>query len=294
MPELYFATCQLDRSMRQALFSLAAVLDELQRIVDPPVSTEGRPGSGPDRPLVPEGGSEPIEHRHAVATAALDHLLSGRSTGRPELDGLALVLERDVVDQAECQLLLDAMAGQAEVRRWATWRRLRMRCEAIGGTAARITLGVLAHPEPVRAELATALGAAIELTRLVCNVRSQWRRGRLVVPLDDLERFCLTEQDIGRFARQGAPTGLDGRFATLMALQADRARKLYHGGVKALGSVPDRRCRRAVALYVQMQQRHLRWLVRTGGDLFADPAPSGWWSCLRAVGPAMWLAASVR
>ena len=75
---------------------------------------------------------------------------------------------------------------------------------------------------------AGALGVAMQLTNFLRDLGEDCRRGRVYLPLEDLERFDYSEEDLANGV-------VDKRFANLMKFQIDRARQLYahaDGGMK--------------------------------------------------------------
>src|SRR3712207_9258204 len=78
-------------------------------------------------------------------------------------------------------------------------------------------VGVTDRRADVHAE---TLGVAMQLSNFLRDVGEDWRRGRVYLPLEDLERFGYTEQDL-------ASGVVDERFVALMSFEIERARRLY-------------------------------------------------------------------
>jgi phytoene synthase len=63
------------------------------------------------------------------------------------------------------------------------------------------------------------------------DVGEDWRRGRVYLPLEDLQRFEYTEQDL-------ASGVVDERFVGLMRFEIDRARGLYRVADEGMQYIP--------------------------------------------------------
>ena len=182
------------------------------------------------------GGGESVEQRRVVCERVLEHLYSGQTTGRPELDAVAAVtkafgIQRDLFEQ-----YCDALADEQNLRRYATWQRARSVCERSAGTLARIVWRIVspvresgsrgpaaaveeARPEgpdlKTRAEAQfLALAIAIRWIGVLHRVGADWSNGILRLPMDDLVHCGLTPADIAVFSaecsRAGVPQVPDG------------------------------------------------------------------------------------
>jgi phytoene synthase len=85
-------------------------------------------------------------------------------------------------------------------------------------------------------EYARSLGLALQLTNILRDVGEDARRGRIYLPLDDLQRHGVRAADLlaGRY--------VDG-YDALMRFEAQRARDAYAQALAALPAV-DRRAQR--------------------------------------------------
>ncbi|NJL87482.1 MAG: squalene/phytoene synthase family protein, partial [Leptolyngbyaceae cyanobacterium SM1_1_3] len=85
------------------------------------------------------------------------------------------------------------------------------------------------------AEEAIALGIANQLTNILRDVGEDARRGRIYLPLEDLQLFGYTEADL----LNGV---IDDRWRSLMQFQIRRARKYYAEAEKGISVLsPDGR-----------------------------------------------------
>ena len=131
------------------------------------------------------------------------------------------------------QPYLDMIEGQ---RMDLTWTRyphfedLRLYCYRVAGTVGLMTQGVMGldqayssapwSDQPDTSDAAVALGIANQLTNILRDVGEDRGRGRIYLPLEDLEHFGYSEDDLmaGR---------MNQAWKDLMAFQLRRARQWF-------------------------------------------------------------------
>lgn len=109
-------------------------------------------------------------------------------------------------------------------------------------------LGVQPGAETAAADAARALGLAFQLTNFVRDVGEDLDRGRLYLPLADLETFGLSRGDLERRV-------VDDRVRGLLAHQIDRIREIYRRaelGIELLDPVSQDCVRTAFVLYAEI------------------------------------------
>ncbi len=130
----------------------------------------------------------------------------------------------------------DMIAGQhmdLYRNRYETFEDLKLYCYRVAGTVGLMSnavLGVEKHPsvgswnkqleDYIPKEEAIALGIANQLTNILRDVGEDAQRGRIYLPLEDLDRFNYTETDLLKGV-------IDDRWRELMAFQIGRARQYY-------------------------------------------------------------------
>src|SRR5204862_1227811 len=103
---------------------------------------------------------------------------------------------------------------------------------------------------PACRDYAIALGKALQLTNILRDVRSDAERGRIYLPLSELERFKVTPDEIFRFE-------YSARFFELAKSVAERARQFYRMAHASL-PVNDRRSMVAAELMGSVYWRLLQ------------------------------------
>jgi 15-cis-phytoene synthase len=152
--------------------------------------------------------------------------------------------------------------------RYQNFDELYLYCYRVAGTVGLMTLPILGcaegYTEVEATEPALALGIALQLTNILRDVGEDLERGRIYLPLDELERFGLTEQDL--FACEVTP-----KYKEFMKFQIARARDYYARarlGVPMLA--PSGRL--AVQASLDLYSRILDVIERNGYDNFRKRA----------------------
>lgn len=212
----------------------------------------------------PDPGEEPAR----LIAGFRQETLAGLAGARPEspvLRAFVDVANESGIGPEEPTLFLDAMAADLTVRRYPTYADLRayMRgsAVAVGLMMCRI-LDAPADPETDRA--ATALGEAMQMTNFLRDVAEDWRRGRIYLPLEDLERFGVREADIAAGEATEA-------FLKLMAFEIARTRALYAEADQGIPLLPPR-ARKAVRLARVLYAGILERIEAQGCDVFRGRA----------------------
>jgi phytoene synthase len=129
-------------------------------------------------------------------------------------------------------------------RRYATFEELYEYCIRVASAVGLICLEIFGYREAASRQYATELGVALQLTNILRDVPGDLARGRLYVPLSDLQQFGCTEADI-RLEAASAGNGVRSpAVKALLRHQAARARE-YYG--RAARTLPPADARRLVA-----------------------------------------------
>ena len=131
------------------------------------------------------------------------------------------------------QPYLDMIEGQRmdlNLHRYATFKELELYCYRVAGTVGLMTQGVIGIdstytsnkkiPSPDTSEAAIALGIANQLTNILRDVGEDRGRGRIYIPLEDLDRFGYSEEDL-------MAGKINNDWKALMKFQLQRAREWF-------------------------------------------------------------------
>ncbi len=116
--------------------------------------------------------------------------------------------------------LLDGMNMDLSITRYDDFAALDQYCYRVAGVVGLMMTHVFGYRDEQCFPQAVALGRAMQLTNILRDVREDLDRGRIYLPIDELARFGLVEDDL----RAGR---VDDRFRAFMRFQIDRARENY-------------------------------------------------------------------
>ncbi|NJN62892.1 MAG: phytoene synthase [Coleofasciculaceae cyanobacterium RL_1_1] len=162
----------------------------------------------------------------------LEDIFAGRPRDRFDV-ALADTIERFPL---KIEPFRDMIAGQRmDLRRnrYETFEDLKLYCYRVAGTVGLMSEAVMGSeppntqapwsPEQPRKspiDEAVALGIANQLTNILRDVGEDRHRGRIYLPMEDLDRFGYSEVDL-------MAGTLDQRWSQLMQFQINRARQYY-------------------------------------------------------------------
>lgn len=214
----YFSTRLFPPSVRPHVHALYAFMRYADEIVDNPHETG-------------------LEEQHAALDSFETGTISaitGEATGNPVLHAFSNTVRTHGIELATVRAFMKSMKMDTHVFRYPTFEDLE---EYTYGSAAVVGLmmcqvvGVTDEAANVHAE---ALGTAMQLSNFLRDVKEDWARGRVYLPLEDLERFGYTEEDLG----EGI---VDERLEALMRFEISRARKLYEIADEGMKYIPQGR-----------------------------------------------------
>ena len=170
--------------------------------------------------------------------------------------------------RASFEALIEGVEMDLHTARYATFDELYEYCIRVASAVGLICVEIFGYEDPASRQYATDLGVALQLTNILRDVPEDLGRGRLYVPLEDLERFHCGEEDL-RSEIQHKGGGVRSRAVKeLLAFQAERAHGYYARAARAL---PRGDARRLVAAEIMgaVYAAILRRIEREQYDVFS-------------------------
>jgi len=130
--------------------------------------------------------------------------------------------------------LIDGCEIDLTRRRYETFDVLKDYCHKVASAVGLISIEIFGYRGGDKArKYAAELGVALQLTNILRDIQEDGERGRIYLPLDEIEWFGCTPEDLlaGRATRE---------FRRLVLFQADRAREHFRQGRKLLPLLPPR------------------------------------------------------
>ena len=116
-----------------------------------------------------------------------------------------------------CQMDLDQT-------RYLDYAGLQRYCHLVAGVVGEVASNIFGHTSPATTKYAHRLGLAMQLTNIIRDVGDDARRGRIYLPMSELQQFDVKAHEL---LKRDAPWGYSERFQALMRYQAERAHRLY-------------------------------------------------------------------
>ena len=149
----------------------------------------------------------------------LDRVYSGAPT-RALSRALADSARRFKIPRDLFEEIINGVEMDLSRKRYQTWEELRPYCYRVASALGLICIEIFGYRNPAAKLYAENLGLALQLTNILRDVREDAERGRIYLPLEDLARFNVSEQEI--LGGVYSPN-----FVNLMDFEARRARELY-------------------------------------------------------------------
>lgn len=245
----YLATLLLPRRKRRAIQALYGFLRTTDNIVD-----DGGPGAT-------MAALERWRVRSRRPAAEQDH---------PVLLAWADTRNRHHIPQALAEELIDGVAMDLTIRRYATFAAIERYCYRVASTVGLMCLHIVGTAEDSPDALATAtpyaiqLGVAMQLTNILRDVGEDASTGRIYLPLDEMREAGYSEAEL----LAGAITPA---FRRLMEDQIARAASLYDASRAGIALLhPDSRF--AIAAAAAIYRGILAKVVANGYDVFTRRA----------------------
>ncbi|QJE02404.1 presqualene diphosphate synthase HpnD [Massilia forsythiae] len=158
--------------------------------------------------------------------------------------------------QEHLQAIIDGMEMDLDQSRYLDYAGLRKYCWHVAGVVGILSASIFGVSTPQTLQYAEKLGLAFQLTNIIRDVGEDARKGRIYLPVNELQQFGVTAADLLN-ARHS------DKFEALMKFQADRARAIYDEAF-ALLPKQDRRAQRPGLMMAAIYRTVLDEVERDG------------------------------
>jgi 15-cis-phytoene synthase len=149
---------------------------------------------------------------------------------------------------------------------FATFDDLRRYCYYVASVVGLVCIRIFGYSDPRAEALAEDTGIAFQLTNILRDVREDAERGRIYLPLDELDRFGVRVENLA-VLRDGTHMTLNQR--ELLESLAKRAEDYYKSGL-ALIPLIDADSRPALWVLVTIYHDLLQRIESRGYDVFSE------------------------
>ncbi|WP_298234887.1 presqualene diphosphate synthase HpnD [uncultured Azohydromonas sp.] len=164
------------------------------------------------------------------------------------------------IEPRQLHAVIEGCEMDLQQTRYLDFPALQRYCHLVAGIVGEVAAGIFGRTQEKTLQYAHTLGQAMQLTNIIRDVGEDARRGRIYLPVSELQRFDVKASEI---LRREAPWGYSERFTALMRFQAERAHRLYD---EALALLPeeDRRAQRPGLMMAQIYRTLLREIEAAG------------------------------
>jgi len=138
----------------------------------------------------------------------------------PILVAFADVLNRYNISIDLPLLLLDGVSSDLTKNRYETFEELYDYSYKVASVVGLMTSEIFGYKSKKALDHAIDLGIAMQLTNILRDIGEDLRRNRIYLPLEDLNRFNITESDLFNYDRSE-------KFIEMMKFQIHRAENFY-------------------------------------------------------------------
>lgn len=152
--------------------------------------------------------------------------------------------------------IVDGMEMDLDQSRYLDYPGLQRYCWHVAGVVGILSASIFGYTNPQTLAYAEKLGLAFQLTNIIRDVGDDARKGRIYLPVNDLQRFGVTANDLLKLQHSE-------KFEALMRFQAERAQAVYD---EALALLPkeDRRAQRPGLMMAAIYRTLLDEIQRDG------------------------------
>ena len=168
----------------------------------------------------------------------------------PVMKALMPMAETFGIRAEQLQAVIEGCQMDLQQTRYLDWPGLQRYCHLVAGVVGEVSARIFGQTDEATTRYAHTLGLAFQLTNIIRDVGEDAMRGRIYLPIDDLQRFDVKAQTL--LQRQYAPG-----FEALMRYEAERAHALYDEAL-ALLPAADRRSQKAGLMMASIYRTLLR------------------------------------
>jgi squalene synthase HpnC len=225
---------------------------------------------GDEAPGGPEGRLRLLDNFESALRAALAHGRGAQPCAPTTADAppfwiplftaLAETSRRFDIPLTPYLKLIEANRLDQRRPRHPTFKDLLYYCDHSANPVGHLVLYLFGHRDAERQRLSDCTCTALQLTNFWQDIKVDWGKGRIYLPVEDMERFGVTERHI-------AEGRVDDDFRKLLAYEVGQARALFEEGLKLVPKV-DARLRKDLRLFSLGGMAILDAIEKAGYDVF--------------------------
>ncbi|WP_210546706.1 presqualene diphosphate synthase HpnD [Rhodoferax sp. PAMC 29310] len=154
----------------------------------------------------------------------------------PVMQALMPLTQPYNIEQRHLQAVIEGCQMDLSQTRYLDYPGLQRYCHLVAGEVGEVAANIFGQTQPQTIAYAHKLGQALQLTNIIRDVGEDALRGRIYLPVNELQQFDVKAHEILK-------RSYSDRFTALMKFQAKRAQGLYDEAL-ALLPAADRRAQK--------------------------------------------------
>ena len=164
------------------------------------------------------------------------------------------------IELSHLHAVIEGCQVDLEQTRFLDFPGLARYCHLVAGVVGEVAASIFGRTSDATVQYAHKLGLAMQLTNIIRDVGDDARRGRIYLPVSELQQFGVKASEI---LQRTPPFGYSERFTALMKFQAERAHRLYDEAF-ALLPEQDRATQKPGLMMANIYRTLLREIESTG------------------------------
>ncbi|MGE4243311.1 presqualene diphosphate synthase HpnD [Ramlibacter sp.] len=179
----------------------------------------------------------------------VDAAFTGQPT-HPVMQALMPCAAEFGIEAAHLHAIVRGCRMDLEQTRYLDYAGLQRYCHLVAGVVGEVSARIFGQTQSRTTDYAHKLGEALQLTNIIRDVGEDARRGRIYLPVNELQQFDVKAHEILK-------GDYSDRFVALMRFQAQRAHGLYDEAL-ALLPAEDRRAQKPGLMMASIYRTLLR------------------------------------
>ncbi len=202
----------------------------------------------------------------AERRAQLNEWKEGLLHGFPQPDELqsevAALTQKYSIKPEMLAEIVDGMIHDLDQSRFETFDDLLKYCYQVASVVGLVSIEIFGYKNPACKDYAVSLGYALQLTNIIRDVAEDARNGRIYLPLEDLKKFHVSEEQILQLR-------FDSNVEALLQFQHERAVQYYRAAATVLPD-EDRPQMQAAEMMAQIYSEILEKIRRKHFRVFDE------------------------
>lgn len=178
------------------------------------------------------------------------------SPTHPVMKALMPLAPGYAIEARHLQAVIEGCQMDLTQNRYLDFPNLKSYCHLVAGIVGEVAAHIFGQTEEATTTYAHKLGLAFQLTNIIRDVGEDAMRGRIYLPVNELQQFDVKAHEI--LKRQ-----YSDRFTALMKFQTDRALALYDEALDLLPEA-DRRSQKPGLMMASIYRTLLREIAADG------------------------------